>query len=175
MSGFNQASGWLWGSFLASDPEEQLDESKLARISYRHMIWRCQANSTYPRIPLIQVYSRTRRKRHPEHHAIVHYDGEAERELSRMTYGELDSASGRMAAGLVSLGIGQGDRVAYFHPELPGVGDRLLRHPSRLGRCAVPCNPMYQRRTNCPTSKSRLRRKSRHLLSRSYTPGSKKL
>ena len=101
-----------------------------------------QANSTYPRIPLYR-FLQDSAERHPDRPAIVHYDGEAERELSRMTYGELDSASGRMAAGLVSLGIGQGDRVAYFLqncPELVVGFYGILK----AGAVAVPCNPMYQ-------------------------------
>ncbi len=98
--------------------------------------------ATYPRIPLYKFLQDSAARR-PEHPAIVHYDGEAERELSRMTYGELDSVSGRMAAGLTSLGIGKGDRVAYFlqnRPELVVGFYGILK----AGAVAVPCNPMYQ-------------------------------
>ena len=101
-----------------------------------------EAESTYPRTPLYK-FLQDSAARHPERPAIVHYDGEGERELSRMTYGELDSASGRMAAGLASLGIGKGDRVAYFLqncPELVGGFYGILK----AGAVAVPCNPMYQ-------------------------------
>ena len=101
-----------------------------------------EAESTYPRIPLYQ-FLRESASRHPERPAIVHYDGEGERELSRMTYGELDSTSDRMATGLASLGVGKGDRVAYFLqncPELVAGFYGILKARA----VAVPCNPMYQ-------------------------------
>ena len=101
-----------------------------------------QAESTYPRIPL-HKFLQDSAARHPERPAIVYCDGEVERELSRMTYGELDSASEQMAAGLASLGIGKGDRVAYFlqnRPELVVGFYAILK----AGAVAVPCNPMYQ-------------------------------
>ncbi len=101
-----------------------------------------QAESTYPRIPL-HKFLQDSAARHPERPAIVYCDGEVERELSRMTYGELDSASEQMAAGLASLGIGKGDRVAYFlqnRPELVVGFYGILK----AGAVSVPCNPMYQ-------------------------------
>ena len=60
-----------------------------------------------------------------------------------MTYQELDEASDRFAAALTGLGIGRGDRVAYFMQNCPAlvVGFYGIL---KSGAVIVPCNPMYR-------------------------------
>lgn len=59
------------------------------------------------------------------------------------TFGDLDDASRRYAAGLASQGIGRGDRVAVFAEASPEVLISLLGH-YRLGAIHVPINTRYR-------------------------------
>ena len=98
---------------------------------------------TYPRFPLYRFLEQSA-ARFPERDALIFYDGEAGRELSRKSYGKLDGETGRMAGALAALGVRPGDRVAYFmqnFPELVVSFYGILK----AGAVAVPCNPMYQR------------------------------
>src|SRR5215471_17877100 len=62
---------------------------------------------------------------------------------SRMTYGELDEQSGRLAAGLAAGGIGPGDVVAL---QLPNVPQFLIAYFGILkaGGVVVPLNVMLK-------------------------------
>ena len=100
------------------------------------------ARLSFPQVPLHRLLNQSA-ARFPNRAALVYYDGEGERELSRMTYEALDVASDRFAAALTGLGISKGDRVAYFMqncPELVVGFYGILK----AGAVIVPCNPMYR-------------------------------
>ncbi len=61
------------------------------------------------------------------------------------TYAEFDEKAGRVANGLVSLGIGKGDRVAMMLPNIPEFAFSFLGI-QKLGAVAVPFNTMYKGR-----------------------------
>ncbi len=60
-----------------------------------------------------------------------------------LTFGDLDSLSRRYAAGLASLGVQKGDRVAAFAESLPEAIVAMLGH-YRLGAIHVPINTRYR-------------------------------
>ena len=96
----------------------------------------------YPSIPLYHLLQDSAR-RFPSRTAIISYDGETGRETSAKTYRALDDESSRLAAALVGLGVGVGDRVAYSLQNSPSL---VLSFYGILkaGAVPVPCNPMYQ-------------------------------
>ena len=100
------------------------------------------ATLSYPRVPLFRFLEDSA-VRYPTRPALVYYDGQGQRELSRMTYEELDAASGQLASALASLGVHKGDRVAYF---LQNCTELVVTFYGVLkaGAVVVPCNPMYQ-------------------------------
>src|SRR4030065_2769042 len=65
----------------------------------------------YPNVPLHEILKKTARE-YPEKTAIIF----GEREIS---YAELEMLSDRFAIGLISIGVGKGDRVAVFLPNIP--------------------------------------------------------
>ncbi len=98
----------------------------------------------YPTHPL-HTYLEDAAARHPDRDAVVYYDGEGLRELSRTGYRALWEMSGRFASSLAEMGIARGDRVAHFlhnSPELVASFYGILR----AGAVVVPCNPMYRGR-----------------------------
>ena len=62
--------------------------------------------------------------RDPDGLAIQH--ASESRELSRLTWAELRAATAAIAAGLRSLGVGEGDRVAAYMPNIPETVAALL-------------------------------------------------
>ena len=100
------------------------------------------ARLSFPQVPLHRLLKQSA-ARFPNRAALVYYDGEGERELSRMTYGQLDESSDRFAAALAGLGVAKGDRVAYFMQNCPPlvVGFYGIL---KAGAVIVPCNPMYR-------------------------------
>ncbi len=88
-----------------------------------------------------------RARRTPDAAAAVHGD-------ARLTYGELDEAAGRLAAGLADRGIGPGDRVGLCLE--PGL-DRCvaLLGTLRAGAGYVPLDPAYPR-AHTPSTEERL-------------------
>ncbi len=100
------------------------------------------ARLSFPQIPLHRLLKQSA-ARFSDRTALIYYDGEGERELSRMTYEALDEASDRFAAALIGLGIAKGDRVAYFMQNCPAlvVGFYGIL---KAGAVIVPCNPMYR-------------------------------
>ena len=100
------------------------------------------ARLSFPQVPLHRLLKQSA-ARFSDCAALIYYDGEGERELSRMTYEALDAASDRFAAALIGLGIAKGDRVAYFMQNCPAlvVGFYGIL---KAGAVIVPCNPMYR-------------------------------
>jgi long-chain acyl-CoA synthetase len=98
----------------------------------------------YPQAPLYRLLQEAA-ARFPTRTALIDYDGEAGRELGAKDYRSLNDESDRFAAALVALGIGKGDRVAYFLQNSPAlvVGFYGIL---KAGAVAVPCNPMYRER-----------------------------
>ena len=95
----------------------------------------------YPNQPL-HAYLQHSARQYPDRDAIIYYDGDACRELSRLSYAALDGLSDRFALALTDMGVGKGDRVAYFlqnSPQLVATFYGILK----AGAVAVPCNPMY--------------------------------
>lgn len=96
----------------------------------------------YPEIPLYNFLQDSARI-FPQRDALVFYDGPAGRELATKTYAQLEDESSSFATALMCLGIGVGDRVAYFMPNCP---DLVVGFYGILkaGAVPVPCNPMYK-------------------------------
>jgi long-chain acyl-CoA synthetase len=96
----------------------------------------------YPKVPFYQLL-RESAARLPDRAALIYYDGAEGRELGSMSYAALDGESDRFAAALSALGIGRGDRVAYFLQNSPAlvVGFYGIL---KAGAVVVPCNPMYR-------------------------------
>ena len=96
----------------------------------------------YPRVPLYHFLQESA-VRYPNRPAIIYQDPSEGSEPVVKTYRQLDEESGRFAAGLVSLGVSRGDRVAYYiqnSPELIAGFYGILK----AGAVPVPCNVMYQ-------------------------------
>ena len=96
----------------------------------------------YPDHPLHRYLSDSA-QRFPQRTALLEFDGENGKELSTRSYLQLDSQSEYLASALRHLGVGKGDRVAYFtqnSPELVVTFYGVLK----AGAVAVPCNPMYR-------------------------------
>jgi long-chain acyl-CoA synthetase len=96
---------------------------------------------SYPEVPFYRLLQDSA-ARYPDRAALIFYDGAEGRELSATSYAALDGESDRFAAALSSLGIGRGDRVAYFLQNSPAlvVGFYGIL---KAGAVVVPCNPMY--------------------------------
>lgn len=96
----------------------------------------------YPQVPLYRFLQNSA-ARFPARAAILHYDGERGRELSAKSYRALSDESDRFAAALMALGVGKGDRVAYFLQNSPALVVSFYGI-LKAGAVAVPCNPMYR-------------------------------
>ena len=95
----------------------------------------------YPREPLFHFLQESA-ARYPDRAAIIYQDPPVG-ETATKTYRELDEDSSRFAAGLVSLGVNKGDRVACYirnSPELITGFYGILK----AGAVPVPCNAMYR-------------------------------
>jgi long-chain acyl-CoA synthetase len=100
------------------------------------------ATIDYPRIPLDQLLTDSAAK-HPDHTATIFGSMVGSRLMdARLTYGQLDDAVNRFAAGLEQLGVGKGDRVAIMLPNCPQF--IIAAYATwRLGGVVVCCNPLY--------------------------------
>ncbi|WP_091271536.1 class I adenylate-forming enzyme family protein [Alteribacillus persepolensis] len=78
------------------------------------------------------------------HAAKIYGEKEALFDLKRrMTYQELDTESGRLAAGLKELGVARGDRIGIC---LPNWNETVVLFfaAAKIGATLVPFNPMYR-------------------------------
>src|SRR3989442_3910394 len=96
----------------------------------------------YPAIPLQQFLTDTA-ARHPRAVAMVFGAVVRHRLIEgSLTYAELDRLADRFAAGLQSLGVRKGDRVALLLPNCPQFVIAFYG-ALRAGAVVVPCNPLY--------------------------------
>ena len=96
----------------------------------------------YPAIPLQQFLTDTA-ARHPRAVATVFGAVVGHRLIEgSLTYAELDRLADRFAAGLQSLGVRKGDRVALLLPNCPQFVIAFYG-ALRAGAVVVPCNPLY--------------------------------
>ena len=100
------------------------------------------ASLDYPSIPLYRLLQDSAR-RFPSRVAIISFDGESGRETAAKSYRALDDESSRLAAALAELGVGKGDRVAYYLQNSPSLVVSFYAI-LKAGAVPVPCNPMYQ-------------------------------
>ena len=97
---------------------------------------------TYPTLPLQQLLTDTA-ARHPRAVATIFGAVVAGRLVeASLTYAELDRRADRFAAGLQSLGVRKGDRVALLLPNCPQFVIAFYG-ALRAGAVVVPCNPLY--------------------------------
>src|SRR5713101_2805350 len=97
---------------------------------------------TYPSLPLQQLLTDTA-ARHPHAVATIFGAVVAGRLVeASLTYAELDRRADRFAAGLQSLGVRKGDRVALLLPNCPQFVIAFYG-ALRAGAVVVPCNPLY--------------------------------
>lgn len=95
----------------------------------------------YPDVPLHSFLTRSAEE-FPDRSAIIYQGDDVTPPAATLTYRELDRLSGCFAAGLADMGVGRGDRVAYFLqncPELVIAFYGILK----AGAVPAPCNPMY--------------------------------
>ena len=96
----------------------------------------------YPAIPLQQFLTDSA-ARHPQAVATIFGAVVAHRLMeSSLTYAELDRLADRFAAGLQSLGVRKGDRLALLLPNCPQFVIAFYG-ALRAGAVVVPCNPLY--------------------------------
>ncbi|RLC80431.1 MAG: long-chain fatty acid--CoA ligase [Chloroflexi bacterium] len=100
------------------------------------------ATIDYPSIPLDQFLTDAAAK-HPDHAAIVFGAALGSRVMdAQLTYGQLDDAVNRFAAGLQKMGVQKGDRVAIMLPNCPQFV--IAAYGTwRIGGIVVCCNPLY--------------------------------
>src|SRR5437870_1793531 len=97
---------------------------------------------SYPAIPLQQFLSDAA-ARHPHAVATIFGGVVGHRLLeASLTYSELDRLADLFAAGLQSLGVRKGDRVALLLPNCPQFVIAFYG-ALRAGAVVVPCNPLY--------------------------------
>jgi long-chain acyl-CoA synthetase len=87
-----------------------------------------------PHITLHEFFERTVRD-YPDNTATIFFG-------ARLTYAQIDEQANRLAAGLQSIGVRQGDRVAIVLPNCPQFIIALYG-ALKAGAIAVPLNPAY--------------------------------
>jgi long-chain acyl-CoA synthetase len=96
----------------------------------------------YPAVPLHQFLTDAA-ARHPRATATIFGAVVGHRLIeASLTYAELDRLADRFAAGLQSLGVRKGDRVALLLPNCPQFVIAFYG-ALRAGAVVVPCNPLY--------------------------------
>jgi len=100
------------------------------------------ATLEYPSVPLHSLLDETAR-RHPDAVATIFGGVLGSRLLdAKLTYGEISRLADRFAAGLQSLGVAKGDRVALMLPNCPQFVIAFYG-ALRAGAVIVPVNPLY--------------------------------
>ncbi len=91
----------------------------------------------YPEVPLFEALAEAAKK-YPESACTI-FKG------ARITYREMDELTDRLAAGLASIGIRQGDQVGIFMPNTPQF---VMAYFAilKLGAIVVAVNPLYSAR-----------------------------
>ncbi len=96
----------------------------------------------YPAVPL-QWFLADTAARHPQATATIFGAAVAGRLVeASLTYAELDRLADRFGAGLQSLGVRKGDRLALLLPNCPQFVIAFYG-ALRAGAVVVPCNPLY--------------------------------
>ena len=126
----------------ASAPEVSRLMASTDRPWFQHYPPGVPKSIRYPEVPFYRLLQESA-ARFPDRAALIFYDGAKGRELGVKSYADLDGESDRFAAALSALGIGRGDRVAYFLQNSPAlvVGFYGIL---KAGAVVVPCNPMYR-------------------------------
>lgn len=101
---------------------------------FRHWPEGVQRTLEYPEASLQDLLGRTARA-FPDRAALIFYG-------RRMTYEQLDEASGRFAAGLRALGVAKGDRIALHLPNVPHYPIAFFGI-LKAGAIVVQTNPIY--------------------------------
>ncbi|MFZ5916632.1 MAG: long-chain-fatty-acid--CoA ligase [Chloroflexota bacterium] len=100
------------------------------------------ATIDYPRIPLDRLLAHTA-SQYPGHTATIFGARVGSRLMdAKLTYRQLDDLVNRFAAGLQSMGVAKGDRVAVMFPNSPQFV--IAAYATwRVGGIVVCCNPLY--------------------------------
>jgi acyl-CoA synthetase (AMP-forming)/AMP-acid ligase II len=98
-----------------------------------------QPSTPAPEIPELDIASfvLARAAEHPDKPALI--DGPSGRSL---TYGELDAATAKLAGALAARGIGKGDSVSVYMPNLPEYAI-VFHGVIRAGATVTTANPLY--------------------------------
>jgi long-chain acyl-CoA synthetase len=96
----------------------------------------------YPPVPLDRLLTDSAAK-HPDRPATIFGAMVGSRLMdAKLTYGQLDDAVNRLAAGLQQMGVKKGDRVAVMLPNCPQFV--IAAYATwRIGGIVVCCNPLY--------------------------------
>ena len=131
-----------WGGTVATAAAEMDTGIATERPWLRHYDAGVPHALTYPAVPLQQLLTDTA-ARHPLAVATIFGAVVAGRLVeASLTYAELDRRVDRFAAGLQSLGVRKGDRVALLLPNCPQFVIAFYG-ALRAGAVVVPCNPLY--------------------------------
>ena len=102
---------------IAKSPNHQIGKSQMPTSPYaarpwlKHYDYWVRPHMTYPTRPLYEILSTT---------AIEMPDAEATHFLgAALTYREIKKRTDRLAAALLRLGVGKGDRVGIMLPNCP--------------------------------------------------------
>ncbi|MEJ2733700.1 MAG: long-chain fatty acid--CoA ligase [Anaerolineae bacterium] len=100
------------------------------------------ASIDYPPVPLDRLLTDSATK-HPDRPATIFGAMVGSRLMdAKLTYGQLDDAVNRLAAGLQQMGVKKGDRVAIMLPNSPQFV--IAAYATwRIGGIVVCCNPLY--------------------------------
>ncbi|MEW6275807.1 MAG: long-chain fatty acid--CoA ligase [Bacillota bacterium] len=109
-------------------------EQNLSYLSYEPQ-WGAEPMPPVPEIPLFELIRQTA-YRYPSKTALVSCG-------RKITYGEMDELSDRLAAALAGLGVQKGDRVAVM---LPNCAQHVIAFHGiiKAGAVSVPCNVMLK-------------------------------
>ncbi|HEX8228319.1 MAG TPA: long-chain fatty acid--CoA ligase [Chloroflexia bacterium] len=125
---------------LADDPEQRPPADESQGLETLDFPWLAQYEPQVPptievpEVTLHEFFERTAAE-HPNNVATIFFG-------RRLTYAQLDEQANRFAAGLQSLGVVPGDRVAILLPNCPQFLVALFG-ALKAGATAIPLNPQY--------------------------------